>query len=281
MLNASLNHFKSVTTHNFLVAPADNNYFLARFCRIYGLYDEFWWQSAQALEKYLKAGIVLNGHSSRRYRHNLVSLYDKHKEVYGGLAFLSFYKPAKLIDDLWRQESVESFISRVNLMGDPDSRYGLISRFERTDDLFKFDQITFELRRRTVGLDWIVGEDFPAPDSAHEIGSTYADAIKSDSNFQPRDFKINEFNLTMAGDNLSDVLHSWNFSMQRNDHDLAKPSPRTVTPLVSAKNSELFLIYEELTSMPSKTNEVRDKVNWMLESFYFDRETEREIRKLI
>ena len=45
MFDTSLNHFKSVATHDFFVLPADQNYFLARFTRIYGFAGEFWWQS--------------------------------------------------------------------------------------------------------------------------------------------------------------------------------------------------------------------------------------------
>jgi len=45
VFNTSLNHFKSVFTHKFFVAPADRNYFLARFAKTYGMNEEFWWQS--------------------------------------------------------------------------------------------------------------------------------------------------------------------------------------------------------------------------------------------
>jgi hypothetical protein len=66
MFSTSLNHFKSVFAAQFFVVPADRNYFLARFTRINGIPEEFWWQSLQAIEKYLKAGLVLNGESVKQ-----------------------------------------------------------------------------------------------------------------------------------------------------------------------------------------------------------------------
>jgi hypothetical protein len=278
MFDTPLNHFKSVFTHNFLIAPADNNYLLARFCRIYGVYDDFWWQAAQALEKYLKAGIVLNGHSSIEFRHDLVALYSKHRDVFKDSAFLEFSKPDNLADSHWRLEPVEKFISKVSRIGDPDSRYGQVSRFEKVDDLFKLDQIVHELRRRTIGLDWIIGADFSVPEYEHLVGLRYSDAIAQDSSFHPRDLKINDFPLNIAGDKVSDIIYSWNFSLARDSSDLSKAAPRTVIPSISMKNSYLFLIYEDLKSMPAVTEDVREKVESVLSSFFFDKETKKSIR---
>jgi len=144
MFDTPLNHFKSVFAHKFFVAPSDRNYFFARFAKAYGINEEFWWQALQIIEKLFKAGLVLNGVSVKKgYKHDIENLWCKHKEVFGDLAVTDLRKPEKLSERFWTDCPLENFIARVNQMGNPDSRYGLLSYCNRTDDLFKFDQLVF------------------------------------------------------------------------------------------------------------------------------------------
>lgn len=129
MLEPPLNYFKSVFAHKFFVAPSDRNYFFARFAKTYGINEEFWWQALQTIEKLLKADLILNGVSVKSgYNHDIEKLWNKHKTVFGDLAVTSRRKPDKLAEQLWTDRTLESFIARVNQMGHPDSRYGLISQ---------------------------------------------------------------------------------------------------------------------------------------------------------
>ena len=73
MFDTPLNHFQSVCAGSFFIAPADQNYFLARFSKFTDLGNEFWWQALQAVEKYLKAGLVLNKVSVKSFNHSLDS----------------------------------------------------------------------------------------------------------------------------------------------------------------------------------------------------------------
>ena len=86
MFDIPLNQFRSVFAHNFFVAPSDRNYFLARFSKTYGIYEEFWWQALQTIEKLFKAGLILNGVSVKNgYSHDIKKLWQKHKEVFEDL----------------------------------------------------------------------------------------------------------------------------------------------------------------------------------------------------
>ncbi|MEP0960647.1 MAG: hypothetical protein ABJQ70_09560 [Roseobacter sp.] len=86
MFDTGFNHFKSVFAHNFFVEPADRNYFLARFSKAFGMPEEFWWHALQAVEKYLKAGLFLNGRSVKKgFGHTMEELWDEQKNTFAEL----------------------------------------------------------------------------------------------------------------------------------------------------------------------------------------------------
>lgn len=62
------------------VATADQNYILARTAYFNELDVDFFWLSAHALEKYLKAILLLNGRSAKNYGHNIIDLYEDAKK---------------------------------------------------------------------------------------------------------------------------------------------------------------------------------------------------------
>lgn len=92
----SLNHLKSVAAGKLLVKPADDNYILARWMLINGFYPEYFWQAAQAIEKYLKAGVLLNERSTKTHGHDLIKLNIDHAEIFGSLMPIDFIKPTNL-----------------------------------------------------------------------------------------------------------------------------------------------------------------------------------------
>ena len=47
------------------VDAADENYITACWCFVEGLNVDYFWLSVHALEKYMKADLLLNGHSSK------------------------------------------------------------------------------------------------------------------------------------------------------------------------------------------------------------------------
>jgi len=281
----SIQHFKFVSTHKFFVQPADENYLLARWMLINGFNREFFWQAMQAIEKYLKASLVLQEISINKYSHNITELFERHCEEFGPVAFTSFEKPEELSADIWTPSNPLNYVTRISQLGDPGSRYGMVSWWRTSDDLFKIDQICWSLRRLTVGLKWVVGDGLHVP-GEHEAhrGTTYSDALLADATFQPRspigglDRQIHQLGSTRA-----DTLYSWNLSYRRERIDFAKPtSPGLVPTFGPLENSYIFLFWEELTKkdengQPKFHSPIFiEGMRWLAEHFRFtraDRET--------
>ncbi len=282
MFDTSLNHFKSVFAHNFFIAPADQNYFLARFAKIYGMNEEFWWQSLQAIEKLLKAGLVLNGIPVKnKYGHNIEKLWSKHIEIFGDLAVNNLSKPEGLDDRFWNEKPLKDFISRVNRMGHPDSRYGLVSYSNSKDDIFKLDQLFSEVRRRTIGLNWIVGEDWEDKCLSAFEGQPYRNVIDQMPSYQIRAIKVPDGNFETVGAELKDILYSWNFAFQRTAIDLEKKAPPSVAPVIGGfGNSYLHLLCESLNKPPI-TELAEKQVMWLLENVLVGRNVEAKFRKIL
>ncbi|GAW34121.1 hypothetical protein RA2_01166 [Roseovarius sp. A-2] len=282
MLDASLTHFQSVFADKFFVVPADQNYFLARFTKTYGLHAEFWWQSLQAVEKVLKAGLILNGVSVKRgYSHDLERLWDKHLQTFGDLSVRSLPKPKALGDQHWHNRPLSHFISRLNRMGHPDSRYGLVSYTNHAGDLFKLDKLFFELRRRTIGLDWIVGKGWEDDLLRPFYGQPYRNVIEQLPNHQIRKERIPTGTLATVGTDLEDMYYAWNFAFPRTEGDIEKPAPPNVAPAFPGfRNSYLYLLWQDLNGK-AVTHDMQGKVGWLLANVMVGKEAEIAFKKLL
>ena len=59
--NTEIEALKNSIVTSMFVDPGDENYVMARIAYHGGLYQDFFWNAAQATEKYLKASLLLNG----------------------------------------------------------------------------------------------------------------------------------------------------------------------------------------------------------------------------
>jgi len=273
----SLNHFKSYATYKLLVAPADENYYLARWCRINRLYAEFFWQAQQAIEKYLKATLVVNDVPVQEIGHDLSRAFEKHKIAFDDLAFCEFKKPKRLTDRLWRPKSPENFLQKINTQGHPDSRYRLISWHNSPTDLFMLDQLAFAFRRLTVGINWTVGADWKVA-SYHKryVGMTFAEVLRLRSQYQPRgSIKTITGPTDSAGSRLEDSFYAWNFPHIRSHKDIEKKAPPSVSSVMgAASNSQTFLMYEALDRASASTHPIElAGIRWFIDHFHLDRGT--------
>ncbi len=137
----------------FFVDTADDNYITARWCFVERLHIDSFWLSVHALEKYMKAILLLNGESSKGYSHDIVALYARIKCLASDLLPSSLKKPDDLDTDRWSTETPEAFIQRLRDNGNPDNRYQIFGFYRRSEDLFKLDMLVFALRRLCVPLD--------------------------------------------------------------------------------------------------------------------------------
>jgi len=129
------------------IDTADDNYVAARWCFHEGLNVDFFWLAVHCIEKYLKAALLLNGHTSKSYRHNIIKLYQAVKPLAPELLPDDLNKPETMPADLWRNETVGQFIERLYRFGQADNRYQLYGFSRHAEDLWKFDQVVFNVRR--------------------------------------------------------------------------------------------------------------------------------------
>lgn len=240
----SLNHFKSVTAHHFFIAPADEDYLAARWMLANG-FPSFFWQACQALEKYFKAGIVLNGLSAKGLGHSLSKCHARHVGAMGSFAVLAFSRPAGLHESYWDDETVAKYLHRIESCGQPDGRYGLVGWWRNQDDLFKLDQLCWHLRRLAIGLDWIVGEDFPPSESMTDFqGKTYREALQEYPQSTPRGaFDGLDTALINFGTKRGEILARWNFHFRDPGDEMEPNIPSRLVPEIGPARNSLWHLY--------------------------------------
>lgn len=283
--------FKLYAVTQLFVAPADYNYIHARFCRIVGLHKEFSWQCLQALEKYFKAGLVLNNVSAKVFSHNLPKLLESHREAYGEFAITDPTRPAKLTEELWKSKTLDELVEWIYHFGHPDSRYGLRSYENQPSDLFLFDEFVFDLRRRIGRLNSIIGTDIYANDEVRDDvleqcrGEEFSHLINAHPRFQL--FKMNVPNVSFAdvGCHMEDALYSWNFPWARSDDDLSRPPPGTInTQFGGFGNSVLNMLREgaeRANPSPERINSIHRRMEWLFAHVPLGKGVEGELRKVM
>lgn len=138
--------------HNIInelfIATADENYVLARWSFHQHLNVDFFWLAVHALEKYLKAILLLNGESAKSYSHDVVKLFASVTPLAPELLPAVLAKPEdRMPDQYWHTEQVADFIARLYRDGQADNRYQLFGYSRQPEDLWKLDQVVFVIRR--------------------------------------------------------------------------------------------------------------------------------------
>lgn len=158
-----LHAHQSTVVRELFVDTADDNYITARWCFFEALNVDYFWLAVHALEKYMKAVLLLNGHSAKgyhdkagsfhQYRHNIVALYEHVSPFASDLLPSKLTRPNNLQISHWRDETPEAFIGRFHGNGNADNRYQIFGFIQHAEDLFKLDTMVYALRRLCVPLD--------------------------------------------------------------------------------------------------------------------------------
>ena len=135
------------------VETADDNYITARWCFVERLNVDYFWLAVHALEKYMKAALLLNGQSSRRFGHDIVALHECVKSFAVDLLPQNLEQPDELELKYWGNETPEVFLERLYRNGNAYNRYQILGFVQRPEELFKLDTMAFALRRLCVPLD--------------------------------------------------------------------------------------------------------------------------------
>ena len=138
------------------VEPADEDYITARFLAQKGMHRAFFWAMSQAIEKYLKAFLLMRGASVNRNEfrgHPITALYNEACSVDNSLVEVDtkFHPRIKIhpnAGELFEEISVTDFINDIEAQGSPDSRYNSFGVSFNSRYLFALDSFIFRLRKK-------------------------------------------------------------------------------------------------------------------------------------
>lgn len=135
---------------------ADEDYIASRACAKMGLRFNFFWSVQQALEKILKATILLNGQDSVKVGHNICKAFKISQEIAGDL-LPDIHVPHNSLKNrhfsFGYTQTTSDFVSKINLQGDTNNRYRHYGTTFQFADLYKLDELYFMLRRTAFPLD--------------------------------------------------------------------------------------------------------------------------------
>jgi hypothetical protein len=151
--SSELDALKDEVVTGLFVDTADQDYVLARLAYHKKLYNGFFWGAGQAIEKYLKASLLLNGLSSKPYGHDLMKLFKAVTLYAADLLPEKLTQPEQLDGVHWQEETPTEFLNRVQDYVSPDNRYNIFGYVVSCVDLCHLDQLVFALRRLTFKLD--------------------------------------------------------------------------------------------------------------------------------
>ncbi|MDO8342103.1 MAG: HEPN domain-containing protein [Cellvibrio sp.] len=141
-----------VINDSFIVT-ADEDYLHARFLAIKRLHRAFFWSAAQAIEKYLKAFLLMNGVSVKENSHKIFPLLEKAIQIDPTikLTSLNTHKAIKINEKTkkhLKKLNIESFINDIQANGTPNNRYNQQGITFNTSHLLGLDSFVYFLREK-------------------------------------------------------------------------------------------------------------------------------------
>lgn len=139
------------------INPADCDYINARFMALNYQHRPFFWPALQAIEKYLKADLLLCGIpvKGKSFRHHIVAMAERlklHDDVLKNLKLTPVEEHAELERlNLWGSHDPKEFISSIEQYGNPSNRYNFFGSQYKASYLPKLDQVVWALRSKCVG----------------------------------------------------------------------------------------------------------------------------------
>ncbi len=119
----TLNERKSNIINSCFIDIADQDYITARWLYINGIFPNFYWSAAQALEKYLKSYLLYNDMTTIGKNHGLTSLFlycINHSKC---TDFDKIIDDKFLSDSIFYKKTYIDFVEYINHFGDPNNRY--------------------------------------------------------------------------------------------------------------------------------------------------------------
>ena len=158
-------HAAEIVCESFIFT-ADRDYLTARFAFFQKQPHLFLWSTAQAIEKYLKANILLLGEGTINKTHRHIKLAEKLTNSHPERLRIDLAIPNGWVDQgvtFWPRSDVHNFLTRIEKLGAPNVRYDQVGLEIHLQDLVFLDRLAFCLRHRLVSESVqscrLVGED--------------------------------------------------------------------------------------------------------------------------
>ena len=279
-MSENLSILKNNVVTEMFVDTADQNYLIARWTYHRHLFLEFFWNAAQALEKYLKASLLLNGCSAiyngnkKPYRHNLTLLFDEVRTYANDFFLEPLTRPAgldRLIDTShWHDETPAGFLERFSSLGDANNRYAVFGYTQRWEDLHHLDQMVYRIRRVAYPLDmsWPPGS----------IEKTVRERLERSPHFSPRSLGSRLYKTleSKEDDELRDAGLCLNFSFAP-DYDHTKDGISIGTSSSTTVLYQRIIKRAESSKTLSDDQDVIDLADWVRNNIKLPPSVKKEI----
>ncbi len=136
------------------VVPADQDYLMSRLLAQKGLPRGFYWAAAQAIEKYLKAFLLMNGEGVKGFKaHPIKKLFEAASKIDSSLADLNVlpHQSIQVQDSVshhLKKFAIPDYIDDLERHGSADNRYNAFGVEYNTGHLCAMDSLSFQLRRK-------------------------------------------------------------------------------------------------------------------------------------
>jgi HEPN domain-containing protein len=131
------------------VEAADNDYLSARWAYSHALSHQFFWMASQAIEKYLKALLLLNNVSIKRFDHDIVTLFQAAQKLDKTEVFsdvIELPETSAIGRGSWHSQPIQKFLEHLGYYGSPESRYGSMGTHLNGPIIHILDRFCAELR---------------------------------------------------------------------------------------------------------------------------------------
>lgn len=135
------------------VITADQDYLMSRLLAQKGLVRGFYWAAAQAIEKYLKAFLLMNGEGVKNFKgHPLKRIFEAASRIDSSIAEINIlpHQDIEVVDTLTHhliKFRVQDFINELELHGNANNRYNLFGVKYNTGHLLAMDSFSFQVRK--------------------------------------------------------------------------------------------------------------------------------------
>lgn len=136
------------------IKPGDEDYITARLLAQKGMYRAFFWAASQALEKYLKAFLLMRGRPVKHFKgHPIAALLREACSVDEQLISIDTKPHSKIkyhpsSEKSFKEISMAEFIKDIEAQGSPDNRYNSFGVGFNSGYLFSLDSFVFFLRQK-------------------------------------------------------------------------------------------------------------------------------------